>query len=186
MQNPDQMKRMQEKAEAVQTIVSKIVRMEDAFQYTVNITKEQGGQTVAATGLAAKEQNLLKKQCETSGLTLLKFPLRQHAYEIHTSLTPVDWGIAETGTLVLDSTSEDVRIATMLAETHVAVLPASKIKPDSASLENELNAILKTNASLYYAFITGASRTADIERVLAIGVHGPQELHILIMEENRT
>ena len=186
MQHPDLIKLMQEKAEAVQTIVSKIIRIEDALQYTVNITKEQGGQTVAATGLVAKEQSLLKKQCETADLTLLEFPLRPHANEIHTSLTPVDWGIAETGTLVLDSTSEDVRIATMLAETHVAVLPASKIKPDSASLENELNAILKTDASLYYAFITGASRTADIERVLAIGVHGPQELHILIMEENKT
>jgi L-lactate dehydrogenase complex protein LldG len=186
MQNPDLIKLMQEKAEAVQTIVSKIIRIEDALQYTVNITKERGGQTVAATGLAAKEQGLLKKQCETADLTLLEFPLKPHANEIHTSLTPVDWGIAETGTLVLDSTSEDVRIATMLAETHVAVLPISKIKLDSASIENELNAILKMDASLYYAFITGASRTADIERVLAIGVHGPQELHILIMEENKT
>jgi L-lactate dehydrogenase complex protein LldG len=71
----------------------------------------------------------------------------------------------------------------MLAETHVAVLPASKIKPDSMSLANELNAVLKRDASIYYAFITGASRTADIERVLAVGVHGPKELHILIMEE---
>lgn len=186
MPNPDQVKLMQEKAEAVQTIVSKIMRIEDAIQYTVNITKEQGGKNVVATGLAVKEQNLLKKQCETSGLTLLELPLRPHANEIHTSLTPVDWGIAETGTLVLDSTSEDVRIATMLADTHVAILPVSKIKPDSASIENELNAILKTDASLYYAFITGASRTADIERVLAIGVHGPLELHILIMEENKT
>ena len=177
-------KQMQEKAEAVQAIVSKIDRIQDAFQYTVDLTKKQGGQTVVAAGLAAAEQELLKKQCETAGLTLLDFPLRPHADKIHTALTTVDWGIAETGTLVLDSTSEDVRIATMLAETHVAVLPASKIKPDSMSLENQLNAVLKQDTPVYYAFITGASRTADIERVLAVGVHGPKELHILIMEEH--
>lgn len=68
----------------------------------------------------------------------------------------------------------------MLAETHVALLPANNIKPNSETLEKDLDPILKTESSSYLAFITGASRTADIERVLAIGVHGPQELHILI------
>jgi L-lactate dehydrogenase complex protein LldG len=184
MQNPDLINQMQEKAEAVQAIVSKVVSIKDAFQYAVDLTKAQGGQTVAATGLAARERDLLRKQCETADLMLLDFPLRPHAVKIHTALTPVDWGIAETGTLVLDSTSEDIRIATMLAETHIAFLPASRIKPDSVSVANELNAVLKTDAPVYYAFITGASRTADIERVLAVGVHGPKELHILIVEEN--
>jgi L-lactate dehydrogenase complex protein LldG len=184
MQNPDLIVQMQEKAEAVQAIVTKIICLEDAFQYAADLTKAQGGQTVAASGLAAKERDLLKKHCESADLSLLDFPLRPHADSIHTALTPVDWGIAETGTLVLDSTSEDIRISTMLAETHVAVLHASKIKPDSEALVNELNAVLKTDAPVYYAFITGASRTADIERVLAVGVHGPKELHILIMEEN--
>ncbi|HUV77520.1 MAG TPA: lactate utilization protein [Desulfobacterales bacterium] len=184
MPNSDFIQLMKEKAETVQAIVSKINHMEQAFRYTIDLTQKQGGKTVAATGLKPNEARLLKKACEASELELLEFPLRLHTHEIHTSLTPVDWGIAETGTLVIDSSSEDVRIATMLAETHVAVLPASKIKPDSAALETELNAVLKAETPSYYAFITGASRTADIERVLTIGVHGPQELHILIVEED--
>jgi len=176
---------MKEKAEAVQAIVVKIKTMKEAFQYTVDLTRQQKGTSMVAMGLETQSVNLLEKACKTADLTFIKPPLRSHANEIHTALTPVDWGIAETGTLVLDSSSEDVRIATMLSETHVALLPVSKIKPDVTALENEINAVLKAEGSSYYAFITGASRTADIERVLTIGVHGPQELHILIMEENR-
>jgi len=183
MPNSDLIQMMKQRAETVQAIVSKITDMEEAFRYTVELTQKQGCKTVAATGLEPNEARFLKTACETSELELLEFPLRTHTHEIHTSFTPADWGIAETGTLVIDSSSEDVRIATMLAETHIAVLPASKIKPDSAALEKELNAVLMADAPSYYAFITGASRTADIERVLAIGVHGPKELHILIVEE---
>ena len=137
-----------------------------------------------AMGLDTQDGDLLEKMCRKADLSFLKPPLRSHANDIHTALTPVDWGIAETGTLVLDSSSEDIRIATMLSETHVALLPASKIRPDVTALESQIDAVLKADGSSYYAFITGASRTADIERVLAIGVHGPQELHILIMEED--
>jgi L-lactate dehydrogenase complex protein LldG len=175
---------MKQRAETVQAIVSKITSMAQAFQYTVDLTQKQGGKTVAVTGLEPNQVRLLKTACETADLELLECPLRPHTVRIHTSFTPADWGIAETGTLVIDSSSEDVRIATMLAETHIAVLPASKIKPDSESLEKELNAVLMADTPSYYAFITGASRTADIERVLTIGVHGPQELHILIVEED--
>lgn len=185
MPGPDLIQLMKEKAEAVQAVVLKIETMKDAFQYAVDLTRQQGGTSMVATGLEIQDVTFLEEACKTADLTLLKPPLRSHANNIHTALTPVDWGIAEIGTLVLDSTSEDVRIATMLSETHVALLPVSKIKPDVSALENEINAVLKSDGSSYYAFITGASRTADIERVLAIGVHGPQELHILIMEENR-
>ena len=184
MKNPDLISLLKSKAEAVQTIVSTIKTIEDAFRYAVETTRAQNGKTLAATGLQLSDKELLKNRCKTAGLKLLEPPFRIHAGEIHTALTPVDWGIAETGTLVLDSTAEDVRIATTLAETHIAILPASKIKPDTDAIENDLNAVLKTDAASYTSFITGASRTADIERVLAIGVHGPQELHILILKEN--
>lgn len=185
MPTSDLIQVMKEKAEAVQAVVVKINTMKEAFRYAVDITRQQGGTSMVAMGLETRDLGLLEKACKTADLKFLRPPLRFHANEIHTALTPVDWGIAETGTLVLDSSSEDVRIATMLSETHVALLPVSKIKPDITSLENEINVVLKADGSSYYAFITGASRTADIERVLAIGVHGPQELHILIMEEHR-
>jgi L-lactate dehydrogenase complex protein LldG len=184
MGTPDLIKLMREKAKSVQAFVSDVKGFNDIAAYTTDLTKKQGGETVVATGLASEEHDVLKVYCEETGLILLNPPFRQHAKNIHTSLTVVDWGIADTGSLVLNSSSEDVRIATMLPEIHIAILPASKIKPDSGALEEELNSILKTDTPSYAAFITGASRTADIERVLAIGVHGPQELHILIVEDN--
>lgn len=185
MTTPDLIQLMKERAEAAQAVVVKIKAIKEAFRYTVDLVRRQGGASLAAMGLETRDLDSLEQRCKTANLAFLKPPLKSHANEIHTALTFVDWGIAETGTLVLDSSSEDVRIATMLSETHVALLPVSKIKPDVTALENEINTILKADDSSYYAFITGASRTADIERVLAIGVHGPQELHILIMEGNR-
>jgi L-lactate dehydrogenase complex protein LldG len=83
----------------------------------------------------------------------------------------------------LDSSLEDVRIATTLSETHVAVVPRSRIRSQATELAAELHAALDAPPG-YLAFISGASRTADIERVLTIGVHGPQEFHLVIVEED--
>ncbi len=116
------------------------------------------------------------------GLTLVDSGLRDHLAGIDMGFTIVDYGIAETGTLVLNCPGEELRLATMISEVHVAVLPISKIRKSAYDLEPELTEMMKTSPD-YTAFITGASRTADIERVLALGVHGPLELHILLMEE---
>jgi L-lactate dehydrogenase complex protein LldG len=128
------------------------------------------------------EAYALAELCRQAEITLVTEKIREHIGKIQTGLTLADWGVAETATLVLDSTSEDVRIATMLSETHVAVLPRSRIKSDIMELESELSESMKS-APRYLSFISGASRTADIERVLTIGVHGPQELHLLILDD---
>ena len=93
-----------------------------------------------------------------------------------------DLGLAETGTLVLKSASEDLRLATMISEINVVVLPLSRMRGGSYDAESELLEMMQDGAN-YLSFITGASRTADIERVLALGVHGPLELHILLLED---
>ncbi len=65
------------------------------------------------------------------GLEFLTENLRSRAGDLYTGFTRADYGIAETGSLVLESSSEDLRLSTMLSEVHVAVLPKSKIVPDS-------------------------------------------------------
>ncbi len=182
----DLKKIMKDKAEAVMSVVTEIGCLEDAFRYAVDLTQKQGGDVLAAPGLEhtdADALSLLKSLCDEKGVTLVTENLRNQIGKLHTGFTIADYGIAETATLVQDSGSEDVRIATMLSETHIAVLPVSRIKPDAMVLENELKDMMKPPSG-YVAFISGASRTADIERVLTIGVHGPQELHILILNDN--
>jgi len=174
--------RIAEKARAVQTIVSEMESVDEALAYAVDLTQAQKQKTVAAPGLNVAAREKLQALCSASGVTLLDEPLLPGKPAIQTSLTIAAWGIADTGTIAIPSDSEDVRVATMLCETHVAVLPESTIAPDSLAIQDRLDQILKQDAPSYTAFITGASRTADIERVLAIGVHGPQELHLLIVK----
>jgi L-lactate dehydrogenase complex protein LldG len=170
------------RAAAVQVVVTQIPDLAQAWRYAVDLTQKQGGKAIAAPGWEAESLTALEQECDQAGLALYQQNLRERAGAFHTGLTRADWGIAATGSLVLDSTSEDLRLATMLCETHVAVLPRSRIQPDAQSLEAELERLIQTPPR-YLSFITGASRTADIERVLTLGVHGPLELHLLILED---
>jgi len=93
-----------------------------------------------------------------------------------------DLAIAETGTIVINSKNEQLRLGTMLAENLSVVIYNSNIV---SKLENVVSFMNEKNSedSTYIAFITGPSRTADIERVLTIGVHGPVSLTCYILED---
>ncbi len=187
MEQATLVQKMKEKAEAVQTRVAHVRTVEEALTVAVEITLKQGGDTLAAPGLEKFHEDavrLLHELCRSREITLLTEDLRKHAGRIHTAFTVGDYAIAETGTLVQVSNDENLRIATMLSETHVALVPISRIRPDALSFESEMLDILQRSPG-YLAFISGASRTADIERVLTIGVHGPSEMHFLLWEDDR-
>ena len=87
-------------------------------------------------------------------------------------------GIAETGTLLLDSSRERHRLVSLVPPVHIAILDAAKIV---ATLGEALSLMRKgEQVSPIVTLVTGPSRTADIELTLAIGVHGPQELYVVI------
>ncbi len=182
MTEQDLVNLMTEKARAAQTVVERCPDWAAVVRYTVELTAAQGGSTIAPWGLPEEVRDMLDNGASEKGLRLLDPPFRAYLEEIHTAITPADWGIAETGTVVLDSTAEDLRIATMLSETHVVVLPQGRLRRSSFDVAEAVKAWHR-EPPRYVAFISGASRTADIERVLTIGVHGPQHLHLLILQE---
>ena len=91
-------------------------------------------------------------------------------------------GIAATGSLLLDLSDQDERSATSLPLIHAVFLKKSAIVPDLYALHDLINQKIASSQSTRLSITTGPSRTADIERVLTIGVHGPKELHVLVME----
>jgi L-lactate dehydrogenase complex protein LldG len=94
-------------------------------------------------------------------------------------VTEMDWGVAQTGTLLSDSTPADRRLASTLPPIHIAVLPVSRIVADIGTAFTQLDVC----RCAFVSAITGPSRTADIERVLTIGVHGPRRLVILLVQD---
>ena len=138
---------------------------------------------MAAPNLDDDDFTRLSDLCDAAGnIRLIRKGIRRWPGGIDMGLTTADYGIADTGTLVINSNDEETRLATMLCEVHVAILAVSDIRETALSMTDELAALTRHKGS-YTAFITGASRTADIERVLAIGVHGPLELHIILVED---
>src|SRR5271157_2108054 len=89
--------------------------------------------------------------------------------------------IAETGTLVIPSGKGQSLSASLLAEFHIAIVLSSQIV---GSLDEALKNKGVLNASVI-ALVTGPSRTADIEMTLTIGVHGPKELHVFILQPEK-
>jgi L-lactate dehydrogenase complex protein LldG len=107
-------------------------------------------------------------------------PSASEIFQFDVGITTAQAAIAETGTLVLDSAHERHRLVSLVPPVHIAIIDAAQIY---ATLSEALN-WLRSNKEISPAvtFITGPSRTADIELTLTIGVHGPQALYVIIKE----
>jgi L-lactate utilization protein LutC len=99
-------------------------------------------------------------------------------------ITAADYAIAETGTIVLSSDEPNALLVSLLPPIHIAVLRSSQVLAtlDQAILKIAEERIGRVNPARSVSFITGPSRTSDVELVLSIGVHGPKELHVLILD----
>lgn len=92
-------------------------------------------------------------------------------------VTSVDAALPETGTLLLRSSPERPRMVSLLPRVHLAI-----VRP-SALLADLSQAFAEVKHDGYFVFVTGPSRTADIELTVTIGVHGPKALYVWAVED---
>jgi L-lactate dehydrogenase complex protein LldG len=104
---------------------------------------------------------------------------REASASARVGVSQFDWAIANTGSLVQDASAVEQRLVSTLPIIHIAVIGTDRIVPDLPALLTKIH----PDKANYISFITGPSRTADIERVLTIGVHGPEKLIIVLVDE---
>ena len=102
-------------------------------------------------------------------------------------ITSVDFVLAESGTLVLSSATERVQVASLAPPIHIALYRRSQLVGSLDEVLAKLpisNSQDRLTARRSVVFVTGTSRTADIEQILIHGVHGPREAHAILVEDS--
>ena len=171
------------RAEAVSAEVHRVATKADALDFIVEVMKKEGISEAPGKYAVWADCPVLKgvdKAALTAQIPGLKFEFdRIIAKGAHIGITQMDWGIANTGTLAGDQTAVEQRLASSLSWIHIALVATDRILADLPSLMTKMH----PNKTGFLALITGPSRTADIERVLTIGVHGPERLIIVCVDD---
>ncbi len=104
-------------------------------------------------------------------------------------LTTCDALIAQTGSVLVTSQSSGGRVLSVLPPHHVVLATSDQLVSDLAAAFARLRMKYGTTFPSLISFITGPSRTGDIERILVLGAHGPKRLTVILVEpgaESRT
>jgi L-lactate dehydrogenase complex protein LldG len=112
---------------------------------------------------------------------------REQAFSAGVGITGVDFVLAESGTLALSSGTEGAQLASLAPPVHLALYRRSQVVGSLEELLERLPVprdVIQPVLGRAVVFITGPSRTADIEQILIRGVHGPRELHAILVEES--
>jgi len=107
-------------------------------------------------------------------------PSAAELFDYDVGLTTAQTAIAETGTLLLESDREHHRLVSLLPPVHIAIINARDICLTISDALKQVRLRETSDISRTVTLITGPSRTADIELTLAIGVHGPKELYVIV------
>ena len=126
--------------------------------------------------------------CRESALqTLLQEPLKglmisDELPEADVSITGCEALIARTGSLMMSSAQESGRTVSVYAPVHICIAWSNQLVYDIREALEKMLEKYKNNIPSFITLATGPSRTADIEKTLVVGVHGPKEVYVFLID----
>ncbi|MBQ1510564.1 MAG: LUD domain-containing protein [Selenomonadaceae bacterium] len=180
--NPNSWKEFEENAKAAAAEIYRLpdmvaakAKLEELLQeLEVNKTVAVGGDEYPALAKLFSDLKAEGKEIYTD-----KFEIAEEVPTADLGISTAEFCIGETGSLCVDNYSYEARVTSMMPITNLVFVNANYTTKD---VDTAFQVISKVFDKGYMGFVTGPSRTADIERVLSLGVHGPNRLIIFAME----
>jgi L-lactate dehydrogenase complex protein LldG len=168
---------------------------DDAVVFAEEFTKLQGRfsfcmdepEMLQQLDLLLKERGWQKVVCVEPALIALLSKINIETYhnlaDCDVSITGCEYLVARTGSMVLSSAQASGRTTSVYAPVHICIAYNSQLLYDVKDALEFMKEKYKENFPSFVTFATGPSRTADIEKTLVTGVHGPKEVFCFLIEE---
>jgi L-lactate dehydrogenase complex protein LldG len=156
----------------------------EARDHIVALARELEVRTAAVGAGVALDLAKVVKALEQAGVSLIRphkttdterAALREQIANCDLGIVEADYAIASTGTFAVVATPDRPSSLTLLPPANVIIVEADRILPDLAAVIRAIGPA--TFSSNRVALITGPSRTADIEKMIVLGVHGPKQIY---------
>jgi L-lactate dehydrogenase complex protein LldG len=170
------------RAKAVSAEVFRVPTAADAREVIIRLVEAAQANKAVVVESPLQEAAGITEALRSLGVTVYTEPadIAAHAETADIGISGVEFGVAETGSVFQEGSAIANRLVTILPPLHVVFLPSANIVP---GITEAFDIISQSFDLGYVGFITGPSRTADIERVLTIGVHGPSRFAIIAVDE---
>jgi L-lactate utilization protein LutC len=179
----DPQARFVEELEALGGHGKRVESMEEAREYVLDLARERGAKLLLRWDVEELEELGVDEPLKEAGVEVAVWRDLEDFKDVAASsdigLSTAEWAIAETGSLILTGGAGKGRTVTLLPPTYVAIVPADRIMRTVPEAIEKYAGEGTLPANL--CFHTGPSRSGDIEMTLTIGVHGPGDVHVVLV-----
>lgn len=189
---------LERSADAAGWTVARLASLTEASDYIVELARELGARSAVRSRHDVMERMRVEEALASAGaeVTIMdtsgsdeadrtdaRRSVRGKAIQADLGVTGVDYAIAETGSCVLLARTGVSRLVALLPPVHVAVVERGQVLPSLDELFTlRRHAHVEGHSLGYMNIVTGPSRSADIEQTIVRGVHGPGNVHMLLVD----